>query len=468
LEQGNAEEVLGEVRILADQAAHLVAEPDEHEIVLPWMTEESLLDTGRAAALRLSRWDDALSYNSTAMASMRRRGAPRADLARALFGDYGPLLSLGRTDDALRVVQQCRAAAEQDRDIDMLGVTFGALAEVEDARGHHEVATARCKDALRYLYMTGNPTDVAGGHARLGSYVSRSGQSHGSAVTQFLAAAVLHELSGTGQGNAPVSAAAAHLRAAQDDAMLLADIAELSTKVKEVPGCELQGLLERIWPDSAAVERKYQAIVQRVRTEAAQPRAESAWVGAVQWDPIIAALQAARDGDWTAREVAENCLAALDSQAGRTALAKALRTTMAGDLDAENLKKNLSGSDAAIFERALDAIDGRIDIPRLLWRAAPIAGFLLDLVMACRGAPQAPARAKQTLDLLNCEQEWSTLVPILKRILAGQRDEVVLLGDHADPLNKAIVELVLKEIARPARSTRIESPAEGRAAPKPA
>jgi len=386
LEQGHAEQVLTEVRSLADQAAHLPPEPGDNEIVLPWMTEESLLDTGRAAALRRGRWSDALTYNRTAMASMRRRGAPRADLARALFSDYGPLLSLGRTDEALAVVQECKAAAEQDRDIEMLGVTFGALAEVEDARGHQEVAAARCKDALRYLYSTGNPTDVAGGHARLGNYIGRGGTSHASAVTQFLAAALLHELSGTGQGNGPVSAAAAHLRAAQDEAMLPANVAELYTRVQEVPGRDLRGLLDRVWPDGAAVERTYQGIVQRVRTMAAQPHAASAWVAAAQWDPIIAALSAARDGDQAAGEVAENFLSALDCQAGRAALARALRRIMAGELDAENLTKNLDGSDAAIIERALDAIDGRVDIPRVLWRATPIAGLLLDLVMACRVA----------------------------------------------------------------------------------
>ena len=52
------------------------------------------------------------------------------------------------------MVQGCEAAAEQDHDIEMLGVVFGALAEVEDARGHQDLAADRCKDALRYLYMT--------------------------------------------------------------------------------------------------------------------------------------------------------------------------------------------------------------------------------------------------------------------------------------------------------------------------
>jgi tetratricopeptide (TPR) repeat protein len=453
LEQGHAEQVLTEVHRLADQAARLPPEPGGNEIVVPWMTEESLLDTGRAAALRLRRWNEALAYNNAAMASMRRRGASTADLARARFSDYGPLLSLGRTDEALAVVQECKAAAEQDRDIEMLGVTFGALAEVEDARGHREVAAERCKDSLRFMYTTGNPTDIAGGHARLGNYIGRSGVAHASAVTQFLAAALLHELSETGQANDGMNAAAAHLRAGQDQAMLPADIAELCTRVQEQPGHDLRGLLDQVWPDVAGVERTYLGIVQRVRAIAAQPAAASRWVAAAQWDPIIAALQAAADGSAEAGDVAENFLSALESQAGRAALAAALRRIMAGELDAVSLARNLDESDAAIVGRALDAIEGRIDIPRALWRAAPIAGLLLDLAMACRGAPRAPARARQALDLLSSRQEWSGLVPVLERILAGERD-AILLEDLTDPVHRAVVALVLKEIARTGPSDR--------------
>jgi hypothetical protein len=445
LEQGHAEQVLAEVRDLADQAASLAPEPGDIEIVVPWMTEESLLDTGRAAALRLEDWDSALTYSSAAMESMSRRGASTADLARARFSDYGPLLGLGRNDEAFAVVQGCKAAAEQDQDIEMLGVTFGALAEVEDARGHQEVAAERCKDSLRYLYMVGNPTDVAGGHARLGNYTGRGGVSHPSAVTQFLAAALLHELSGTGQAHNPVNAAAAHLRAGKDNAMLPANVAELCSRVQAVPGCDLLGLLNRIWPDDTAVESTHQEIVQRVRSIAAQPNVSAA--GAVQWDPVVAAMQAAADGSMAAAEVAENFLSALESQAGRPELAWALRMIMAGDRDAASLTANLGKADTAVVERTLDVIGGRIAVSQPLWQVAPIAGLLLDLVMACRGAPRAPARARQGLRNLSSVETWSGLVPVLERILAGERDAALLEG-LTDPSHRAAVELVLRGIVR--------------------
>ena len=445
LDQGYAEQVLTELRDLAAQAANLHPDAGDNEIVKPWMTEESLLDTGRAAALRLGLWDFALACNSAAMESKRRRGAQAADLVRARFSDYGPLLGLGRNDEALAVLQECKAAAEQDRDIEMLGVVFGALAEVEDARGHQDVEAELCKDSLRYLYRVGNPADVAGGHSRLGNYTGRGGASHRSAVTQFLAAALLHDLSGTGQTSNPVNAAAAHRRAGQDPAMLPANTAELCARIQAVPGCDLADLLDRIWPDNAAVEDTYQQIVHRVRAAAAQPGATV--IAIAQWDPVIAALHAAADGNAAAAEAAANFLTALESQLGRAALATALRRIMTRDLDAVSLTENLAESDAAIIERALDAFEGRIEIPRALWRAAPIASFLLDLVMACRGAPRAPARAKQGLAVLSSRQEWSGLVPVLECILAGERG-ASLSENLTDPVHTAVVGLVLTEIAR--------------------
>ena len=44
-------------------------------------------------------------------------------------------------------------------------------------------------------------------------------------------------------------------------------------------------------------------------------------------------------------------------------------------------------------------------------------------------------------------------MPVLDRILAGERD-AILLGDLTDPVHRAVVALVLKEIARTGPSDR--------------
>ena len=95
----------------------------------------------------------------------------------------------------------------------------------------------------------------------------------------------------------------------------------------------------------------------RVRAASAQPRATV--IAVAQWDPVIAALHAAADGNTAAAAAAENFLTALESQLGRAALATALRRIMTRDLDAVSLTENLAESDAAIVERALDALEGR-------------------------------------------------------------------------------------------------------------
>jgi hypothetical protein len=197
------------------------------------------------------------------------------------------------------------------------------------------------------------------------------------------------------------------------------------------------------------VDRVYEEIVQRVRAITQQP--SSVAVGAAQWDPFIAAMQAAADGNTAAARAAEGFLTALESQAGQPELASTLRVIMAGGRDAATLTASLSQLEAAAAERVLDAIEGRIEVPRPLWPSVQIAGLLLDLVVACRGGLRAPARARQSLSLLSGLPQWSGLVPLLERILAGDRDTV--LDGLADPVHRAVVELVLREIAGPDRAS---------------
>lgn len=447
LEQGHAEQVLREVRDLADQIQELSADPEtsRNEVVLPWMVEETVLDTGRAAALRLGQWNDALAYSAANVDAARRRGAPESQIARARFNDYGPLLSLGRTDQALALLQECREAAERDHDIEMLGVTLGALAEAEDARGHVQVARERCKDSLRYLYRTGLPGDIAGGHVRLGNYLGRGGQSHAEAVTQFLAAALLRTLAGIGQADGPITAAAAHVRAAKRSETIPADVAELYLRADELPGVRLGKLVARISPDQATVGRVYCDVVQRVRELAAQAADVSSQKTSIQWDPLIAAIQAAGQENTAAAEMAGGFLEAL-AQAGRATLAGILRRILAGDRDAGDLTSGLDDADAAVVRRALDALTGRIEVPSVLWSASPIAGALLDLVAACRGAPAALARAQQHLTAMASHPAWSDLARVLERILAGERNDQ-LLGELTNPMHQAVVTRVLREIS---------------------
>lgn len=114
LDQGHAEQVLTEVRDLAAQAANLPPESGDNEIVKPWMTQESLLDTGRAAALRLEQWDAALAYSSAAIELMRRRGARPSTWPVPGTTTTGRCSVWGATT---RLTQWCKAAKQRQNKI---------------------------------------------------------------------------------------------------------------------------------------------------------------------------------------------------------------------------------------------------------------------------------------------------------------------------------------------------------------
>jgi len=99
---GQADRVLADVRRLGDRMETLPAAPGPDETSTPWNVRETLLGTGRDAARRLGRWQDALGLNADQIASKRGRGAPAAETAGARFGDYFPLLRLGRTSPGRR------------------------------------------------------------------------------------------------------------------------------------------------------------------------------------------------------------------------------------------------------------------------------------------------------------------------------------------------------------------------------
>jgi hypothetical protein len=125
---GQADQVLTEVQRLRDQMQALPATPGPDETATPSNVRETLLDTGRDTARQLGRWQDALDLNAEQVASKRGRSAPAADIAHSRFNDYFPLLELGRTDEALALLLECRQAFQDARDPRKLGMALGALA----------------------------------------------------------------------------------------------------------------------------------------------------------------------------------------------------------------------------------------------------------------------------------------------------------------------------------------------------
>jgi hypothetical protein len=101
--------------------AGLAAVPYLIRQVIAWHVCEGLLDTGHAAAVQLQRWTDALDFNTDQVDSLRARNAPASDIARTLFGNYPPLLELGRTSEALALLRECLRSFQDAQDTTMIG-----------------------------------------------------------------------------------------------------------------------------------------------------------------------------------------------------------------------------------------------------------------------------------------------------------------------------------------------------------
>jgi hypothetical protein len=283
---GQSGQVLDEVQRLRDRLPTLPAVPGPDETDTPWSVREVLLDTGREAARQLGRWEEALDLGAVIIASMRGRRAPATDIARARFSDYGPLLRLGRTGQALDLLLECRQVFQDARDTRMLGKTLSALADTENQRGHGDAAIRMARDALRYGYLAGDVTGIAVRYHNLGNYLRRHARQPAPALACHLAAALIRALTGAADLDDSVRAAAADLRALGPAASFAArtdlgefgpavtppgDVDGLCRQIGEIPGADLARLLAALAPDPAAVEQALRQLITQAQTEAAAP-----------------------------------------------------------------------------------------------------------------------------------------------------------------------------------------------------
>ena len=135
--------------------AELPEQSDQPEVAAPYNVRETILDTGRYAALQLERWEDALAFNAEILESKEHRGASAFEIARNRFNDYGPLLRLGRIAEARSLLLDCREIYEREHNTQELGMVLSALADVEDEAGHGQDAIDLERNALRYKYLAG-------------------------------------------------------------------------------------------------------------------------------------------------------------------------------------------------------------------------------------------------------------------------------------------------------------------------
>jgi tetratricopeptide (TPR) repeat protein len=261
---GKAEQVLSDMERLRAQADALPGTGNQPETVKPWTVRERLLDAGRTAALQLKQWARAVELNTAVADSQRARAATKTEIARTQFNRCGPLLQLGRLDEARRLLRECREIFDRAHDDRMLGNVFSMLALAERELRHGEVALGLARDALRYGYLADDVDGIPVSHFNLGTYLREDAGDPGDALAHHLAAALIYAVTGGQYLEQSVHAAAADLQRSPDASGIPGDVAELCRRVGKVPGAQLGKLLTRLAPDPEARQRRLEELITQV------------------------------------------------------------------------------------------------------------------------------------------------------------------------------------------------------------
>jgi tetratricopeptide (TPR) repeat protein len=270
---GQAGTVLAEVTRLRGHLDTLPATAGPSEAAIPWNVRELLLDTGRSAALQLRRWDDALNLSAAIVVSERDRHAPASETARTRFNDYTPLLRLGRTDQALALLQDCLKVFQESRDPRLIGKTLCALADAEEKRGHGEAAIRLAHDALRHSYLAEDVSAIVVTYHNLGLYLARRARQPAPALASQLATALIRALTGFDGAINPLGAAAINLRELGTAAVPPTSVAELDRQLGDIPGTDLPGLIAKLAPDPETAEQALRDLIAQAQELAAGPEA---------------------------------------------------------------------------------------------------------------------------------------------------------------------------------------------------
>ncbi|HWQ14173.1 MAG TPA: hypothetical protein VNL77_15345 [Roseiflexaceae bacterium] len=345
---GRYDEVLTTIDGLRPQLEAQPLKSNAKESVNPWNVRETLLDTGRSAALGRERWELALAFNTEQIQAKRARGADVLELARTWFNDYGPLLGLKRYDEARTLLMACRTVFEAEQDVDGLQAVYTALANLEDQMGNFDTALGFEQVALAYTYQHGDPEDCAISHNNLASYLERQNVDALLALAHLLAAAIIRYQTQSGMFARSLSNLVN-----RDLPPAPPAFAQVVALVERIPGVrfgELVARLPRRAPDGDAAL----AAIWRLVAEEWQRREE----GRQQRDSLLATLAqaiAAAATDESLRAELEPVL--MDLEGKGWMLRQPAARIWAGERDAEVLTAGLDAQDATLVHQVLQLLE---------------------------------------------------------------------------------------------------------------
>jgi CHAT domain len=348
---GEHRQVLTEISALQEQMDQLPAARCGNETVDPWDARETVLSVGNQSAVALGAWPQALDLNAAILASNQARGAGAYEIARSGFNAYGPLLGLGRLDDAEQVLADCQQVFEDHADIGLLAQVFGARADLESERGNLGAALAFGRTALRYAYGRPDPRVIALRHHNLASHLGEAGSDLAGQRAHRLAAALIRQLTGmTRNLTSTLRELARELRQDTGCGHLPTTLDEVVRIAEQTEGVRLGQLISALQPGTQAAADAFTQILDTAAS--IDPDHYDIQDHLQRWELLIAAAAAAGGGDG---EVAAALAPALDVLAQTedwAALAGVLRRIAAGERG-DSLLDGLNPAGTAIAAQAL-------------------------------------------------------------------------------------------------------------------
>jgi hypothetical protein len=280
-------------------------------------------------------------------------------VTRTRFNDAGPLIRLGRLEEAGRLLAECQRVFADHADTAMLAKVLSARADLEARLGHWSAAMDLERAALRLSYARPEPWDIAISHFNLAIYLRRLGSDWRVQRAHRLAGGLIDRLTGTShQLEVTVRALSEEMRA--DDGMdpsLPSTVAQVIGLAEQTEGVRLGALLPALQPDPAATD----AALAEILSMAAELPPEDDDASRIQthieqWEPVIAAIATACQAVQTPPPELTEHLDEMSRRPDWSALTAVLRRILAGDRDEATLTAGLDNIDTAIVRETLSRI----------------------------------------------------------------------------------------------------------------
>jgi len=134
------------------------------------------LDIAASANSQLEQWEACLELLEEIEQMDRELGEGKQQLAQTRYNRYGPLIRLGRLNDAQLVLEGCLSVFREVDDLAYQAKALSALASVWDERGDTNQAIALERQALSVCNRLPDPEDRAVSHGNLSNSLEKAGK----------------------------------------------------------------------------------------------------------------------------------------------------------------------------------------------------------------------------------------------------------------------------------------------------